>query len=124
MRFFLGPILAIIFLNWNSNRIYPELEISPKKIELGSVEKGKDFYYKILIKNVSNLPVKIKSVIGDCGCLVLRWPQNPIKVNAVDTIYGSIKILEATSFRKTIMIHTNSRKGFYLVRIYGNGIVN
>jgi thiol-disulfide isomerase/thioredoxin len=59
----------------------PDIEIATPDVDMGELEKGKIFDYRIDIKNTGTGNLVIENVYSTCGCLEVkdkRWPANSI----------------------------------------------
>ncbi len=99
----------------------PSIFLPNRVIDFGKISISKDYNFKIFFTNFGDKPLIIKNVIGDCGCVNLKWPSHSIKVNTLDSIIGKIKISDTIIFKKTVMIYTNTDSIFYRVDITGKG---
>jgi hypothetical protein len=97
--------------------------IHDRIILVKDIHVGEIFKYKIPITNKGSNTISIKNVVGDCGCINLSWPHDPILPDSTAIILGSIKISDTIAFKKNILIYTNSDSSFYSIAISGKGIL-
>ncbi len=63
---------------------YGKIQIVTKDVNIGEVDKGKMFDYKIEVKNAGTEDLIIENVYSSCGCLEVtdkRWPNMPVVTN-------------------------------------------
>ena len=80
----------------------PRIEIVTDDIDIGEVEKGSAFDFKIEVRNAGAADLVIQSVSSDCGCLEVvdqRWPKDvlidqvkPIIVKPRENILISVRV--------------------------------
>jgi len=70
-----------------TERLITEIEIEGKEHDLGELVEGVRANGIIKVKNIGNSPLIISSAKGWCGCLIPKWPSEPINPGE----YGEIQ---------------------------------
>lgn len=92
-----------------------------KEIDFGKVKEGDTIRKSFMIKNVSDVPLKIKNVKSSCGCTIAKLKDSvvyqnkstEIKVHFIADSHNVGKI------RKSIIVDSNTKPNFTVMYLKG-----
>ena len=85
----------------------PVVRFDQENIDYGTVAQGTNNSRKVRFKNTGDTPLIIRNAKGSCGCLVPKYPKEPIMPNEsgyLEVLYDTQRI---GKFIKTVTIETN-----------------
>ncbi|MCK6648354.1 MAG: DUF1573 domain-containing protein [Bacteroidia bacterium] len=97
-------------------KIQFEIEV----MDYGTIEQNSNGDRKFKFKNVGNAPLIISNVQGSCGCLVLKWPKEPIMPGKTGVIVAHYDTQRIGKFEKTFTVTSNAfEQPFIVLKVKG-----
>ena len=97
----------------------PVMTFEVTSIDYGTLDKGGDPVRKFKFTNTGNEPLIIKSAKGSCGCLVPKYPQEPIMPGESNVIEARYDTQRVGMFTKTITLTTNEYPDTHTLTVKG-----
>ena len=91
-------------------------------MDIGVVKKGDSITVHLNVKNIGNVPLKIKNIGYSCGCTEGRLLKNNlVALESTDFVFTYKNESDINSFDKTIMFESNALEPFKILKIRGSG---
>ena len=104
----------------NKNEKTTTVELDKTKHDFGDIKIGTKNQTVFTIKNTGIHPLGIQHIATSCGCTVVEWEKQPIKLGQTTDIKVEMNPEESGYFRKTINVYCNVEKSVIKLIISGN----
>ncbi len=104
------------------NKETPIVEIEEKVFNFGEISMNDSIQHTFIIKNTSDIPLKITEVGASCGCTTSNYTKGEILKNENATIEVLFKPNNTGLTEKSIVVETNTDPPFNVFYIKGNVI--
>jgi hypothetical protein len=119
----LSPMLALLTITSlgncvNKSRNEANVQIVSDTVNLGDVYDSAAFVVKI--KSIGSDTLKLIKIAAACGCTQVNAEKDNIPPGDSTLLKGKYIPETLDSFEKSIVLNTNSKKKFHVIRIRGN----
>jgi hypothetical protein len=85
----------------------PKIKFETEVMDYGTIEKGADQERTFKFTNIGKAPLALTSVNSSCGCLVAKWPSEPIAPGKSASIIAHYDTNRVGRFEKTLTVVSN-----------------
>ncbi len=90
-----------------TNNAVPNIKFETEVIDYGTIEKGADQERTFKFMNSGYAPLILTAVNSSCGCLVAKWPSEPIAPGKSASVIAHYDTNRVGCFEKTLTVVSN-----------------
>ena len=103
-----------------SSNAVPKIKFETEVIDYGTIEKGADQERTFKFTNSGKAPLILTAVNSSCGCLVAKWPSEPIAPGKSASVIAHYDTNRVGRFEKTLTVISNdSQRPTIVLKIKG-----
>lgn len=107
-KFVLLPTFLLLSLSTSFSQ--PCIQFQNKLFDFDTVAMGHHANCRFEFKNTRNEPLLVTDVVTSCGCTVAGWTKSLVLPGGNGYVYVSYNTSLQGSFRKTILVKSNTEK--------------
>ena len=103
-------------ISTKSSSGFPVIDFDTEAHDFGKIEAGERVLYSFIFTNTGNADLAIEKAGTDCGCIHVKFPQNPVspgKKGIIEIEFDSSG-MSGNQF-KTVELHSNCKEPKHLV---------
>lgn len=85
----------------------PKIKFETEVMDYGTIEKGADQERTFKFTNIGKAPLALTAVNSSCGCLVAKWPSEPIAPGKSASVIAHYDTNRVGRFEKTLTVVSN-----------------
>lgn len=88
--------------------------------EFGDIDQGQPVEHKFKFMNIGKRPLEVKDVLVNCGCIVVKFPKQPIMPGRTGEIGVTFRsTTQVGVISKTISIISNASEPDFILQVKG-----